>query len=97
MQLLGSTPPPFKKTPDENTQMLEKAEGEYNQMQKDFSKMMNDQEQKLKEAKVKMDKQMMHNGPVLYHYQTSLWGTGLEILTFMALFLMENTVYKSHT
>ena len=56
LALLCDAPPPLEKTPNKSAQMLEKAKDEYEQMQKDFVKIMNDQEQKLKEAKAKMQK-----------------------------------------
>ena len=106
----------MEKTPDENAQMLERAKDEYTQMQKGFLKMMNDQEQKLKKAKAKMEKlRCQADGaqrPNLTILQASLCCTatlvgrlkteryhcvmflGLEVLKFVALFLMEE--YVSH-
>ena len=50
------TPPPLEKTPDEDTQLLERAKEEYNELQKDLHKMMAEHEQKINEVKSRMQR-----------------------------------------
>ena len=40
LAFLCGTPPPLEKTPDEDTQLIERAKEEYNELQKDLHKMM---------------------------------------------------------
>ena len=54
LAFLCGTPPPLEKTPDEDTQLLEKTKDEYNEMQKDFLKMVAEHEQKMIELKSRM-------------------------------------------
>ena len=55
LAFLCGTPPPLEKTPDEDTQLLERAKEEYD-LQKDFLKMMAEQEQKINEVKSRMQR-----------------------------------------
>ena len=56
LAFLCGTPPSLEETSDENAQLLERAKEEYNKMQMNFLKMMDDHKQKMKEAKAKMEK-----------------------------------------
>ena len=56
LAFLCGTPPPLEKTPDEDTQLLERAKEEYNELQKDLHKMITEHEQKINEVKSRMQK-----------------------------------------
>ena len=56
LAFLCGTPPPLEKTPNEDTQLLERAKEEYNELQKDLHKMMAEHEQKINEVKSRMQR-----------------------------------------
>ena len=117
LAFLCGTPPPLEKTPDEDTQLLERAKEEYNELQKDFLKMMAEQEQKINEVKSRMqrlsgqadEKEPLtptplpnipfgrsENGrPIVIENREVPFRMflDLEILKFMALFLMEKIAF----
>ena len=56
LAFLCGTLPPLEKTLDEDTQFLERTKEEYNELQKEFLKMMAEQEQKMNEVKSRMQR-----------------------------------------
>ena len=56
LAFLCGTPPSLEKTSDEDKELLERAKEEYNEMQKDFLKMMTEHEQKMNEVKARMQR-----------------------------------------
>ena len=53
---LCGTPPPLEKIPDEDIQLLDRVKEEYNEMQKEFLKMVTEHEEKIKEVKARMQR-----------------------------------------